>query len=259
MKVLIVDDHALIRDALGRVLISLVPDATLLEAGEPELAFQTIERHSDLDLILLDLSLPGMHGLTALRSLRAKYPAIAVVVVSATADRESVKQALDSGAMGFIPKSSSNEVMKNALSLVLAGSVYVPPELSGVARQHNPSDASCAKPTHAFGHWSYRETGSNPRTDDGGSVEQADLPRAQPGRVDRQESDQRHIEGSQRDQSNTGSAGSGKAATRTAIDRETFPNDSRTMSLCSDSNFAVRTRQQLCQKSAQLERRYRLM
>ena len=131
MKVLIVDDHALIRDALGRVLRSLVPDATVLEAGEPELAFQTIESHPDLDLILLDLSLPGMHGLPALRSLRAKYPAIAVVVVSATADHESVKQALDSGAMGFIPKSSSNEVMKSALSLVLAGSVYVPPELVG--------------------------------------------------------------------------------------------------------------------------------
>ena len=149
MKVLIVDDHALIRDALGRVLISLVPDAAVLEAGEPELAFQTIEGHPDLDLVLLDLSLPGMHGLTALRSLRSKYPAIAVVVVSATADRESVKQALDSGAMGFIPKSSSNEVMKNALSLVLAGSVYVPPELvgRGVAKQPIETQAPLGKRT----------------------------------------------------------------------------------------------------------------
>ena len=138
VKALIIDDHALIRDALGRVLISLVPDATVLEAAEPELAFKTLESHPDLDLILLDLSLPGMHGLTALRSLRAKYPAIAVVVVSATADRESVKQALDSGAMGFIPKSSSNEVMKNALSLVLAGSVYVPPELVGRGASKQP-------------------------------------------------------------------------------------------------------------------------
>ena len=58
VKTLIIDDHALIRDALGRVLISLVPDATVLEAGEPELAFQTIERHSDLDLILLDYRCP---------------------------------------------------------------------------------------------------------------------------------------------------------------------------------------------------------
>lgn len=131
MKVLIIDDHALIRDALARVLVSLDPDVTVFEAGEPELAFQTIERESDLDLVLLDLSLPGMHGLTALKSLRAKHPAIAVVVVSATADRESVKQVLDAGAMGFIPKSSSNEVMKNALRLVLAGSVYVPPEMVG--------------------------------------------------------------------------------------------------------------------------------
>src|SRR5688572_20950144 len=145
MKVLIVDDHALIRDALCRVLISLVPDATVLEAGEPELAFKTVESHSDLDLILLDLSLPGMHGLTALRSLRAKHPAIAVVVVSATADRESVKQALDSGAMGFIPKSSSNEVMKNALRLVLAGSVYVPPELVGRGASPQPVTTQAAQ------------------------------------------------------------------------------------------------------------------
>ena len=131
MKILIIDDHALLRDALARVLIGLIPDATVLEAADPESAFKTIERESDLDLVLLDLSLPGMHGLTALRSLRDDYPAIAVVVVSATADRDSVKQVLDAGAMGFIPKSSSNEVMKNALRLVLAGSVYVPPELVG--------------------------------------------------------------------------------------------------------------------------------
>jgi len=145
MKALIIDDHALIRDALARVLISLAPDATVFEAGEPESAFQTIERESDLDLVLLDLSLPGMHGLTALRSLRAKHPAIAVVVVSATADRESVKQVLDAGAMGFIPKSSSNEVMKNALRLVLAGSVYVPPELVGRGATAQPVETQVAR------------------------------------------------------------------------------------------------------------------
>ena len=131
MKVLIVDDHALVRDALARVLASLVPDLIVFEAGEPELAFRTLEREADLELVLLDLSLPGMHGLTALRSMRASHPAVAVVVVSATSDRASVAQVLDAGAMGFIPKSSSNDVMKNALRLVLAGSVYLPPELVG--------------------------------------------------------------------------------------------------------------------------------
>ena len=131
MKVLIIDDHALIRDALARVLTGLAPDVIIAEAAEPRLAFETIEREPDLDLVLLDLALPGMHGLTALKALREKYPAISVVVVSATVDRESVKEALDFGAMGYIPKSSSNEVLKNALQLVLAGGIYIPPEILG--------------------------------------------------------------------------------------------------------------------------------
>ena len=131
MKVLIIDDHALIRDALARVLTGLAPDVIIAEAAEPRLAFETIEREPDLDLVLLDLALPGMHGLTALKALREKYPAISVVVVSASVDRESVKEALDFGAMGYIPKSSSSEVLKNALQLVLAGGIYIPPEILG--------------------------------------------------------------------------------------------------------------------------------
>ena len=107
--------------------------------------FKQSERESDLELVLLDLSLPGMHGLTALKSLRANHPAIAVVVVSATADRDSVKQVLDAGAMGFIPKSSSNEVMKNALRLVLAGSVYIPPELVGRGTSAQPIETHTAQ------------------------------------------------------------------------------------------------------------------
>ena len=131
MKVLIVDDHALIRDALSRVLANLAPDMTVLEATDPRLALEMIERQPDLDLVLLDLSLPGIHGLSVLQTLREKYPAISVVVISATSDRDNVKRALDHGALGFIPKSSSNEVLQSALRLVLAGGIYVPPEILG--------------------------------------------------------------------------------------------------------------------------------
>ena len=73
-----------------------------------------------------------MHGLSVLQSLREKHPAISVVVISATSDRENVKRALDHGALGFIPKSSSNEVLRNALQLVLAGGIYIPPEIFGL-------------------------------------------------------------------------------------------------------------------------------
>ena len=131
MKVLIVDDHELIRAALARVLTGLSADAVVREAADPRRAFEVIEAEPDLDLVLLDLALPGMHGLTALQALREEHPSISVVVVSATADRDSVQRALDHGALGFIPKSSSNEVLKNALRLVLAGSIYIPPEMLG--------------------------------------------------------------------------------------------------------------------------------
>ena len=116
MKALVVDDHALVRDALARVLTGLVPDPTVLEAGEPETAFQTIERTPDLELVLLDLSLPGMHGMTVLRVF-AREASVDRRSSSSRrrSDRESVEEVLEAGAMGFIPKSSSNEVMKNAL------------------------------------------------------------------------------------------------------------------------------------------------
>jgi DNA-binding NarL/FixJ family response regulator len=129
MKALIVDDHALLRDALARVLTMLAPGAEVHQAAEPKQAFELIEGQPDLDLVLLDLALPGMHGLAVLKSLRERHPAISVVVISASVDRETVRRALDCGAMGFIPKSSSNEVLKGALQLVLAGGMYIPPEV----------------------------------------------------------------------------------------------------------------------------------
>jgi DNA-binding NarL/FixJ family response regulator len=90
-----------------------------------------IEAQPDLDLVLLDLNLPGMQGLAALTELRTRYPAVSVVVVSAANDRVSVTQALDHGAMGYIPKSSSNELLASALRLVVSGGIYIPPEILG--------------------------------------------------------------------------------------------------------------------------------
>jgi len=129
MKILVVDDHALIRTALRGVLGQLDRDVTILEASDCRSAFELIERQPDLDLVLLDLSLPGTHGLTALKELRANHPALPVVVLSSANDRASVTQALDQGAMGYIPKLSSNEVLIGALRLVLSGGIYIPPEI----------------------------------------------------------------------------------------------------------------------------------
>jgi DNA-binding NarL/FixJ family response regulator len=131
MKVLVVDDHALIRDALRHVLEQLEREVTVFEAGDCGQAFAVIEAQPELELVLLDLNLPGMHGLAALSELRTRYPAVSVVVVSAADDRGSVTQALDHGAMGYIPKSSSNEVLASALRLVLSGGIYIPPAILG--------------------------------------------------------------------------------------------------------------------------------
>jgi DNA-binding NarL/FixJ family response regulator len=133
MEVLIVDDHALIRDALRRVLEQLGREVTVFEAGDCGRAFALIEAQPELELVLLDLNLPGMHGLAALGELRTRYPAVSVVVISAAEDRASVTQALDHGAMGYIPKSSSNEVLASALRLVLSGGIYIPPAILGAA------------------------------------------------------------------------------------------------------------------------------
>ncbi len=129
MKILAVDDHPLIRDALSQVLKLLDPDMHLLSAATAHETLVTADRHPDLNLILLDLSLPDANGFEVLHQLREQHPGIPVVVLSATDDAATVMRALDDGAMGFIPKTSSNDVLLGALRLVLAGGVYLPAEV----------------------------------------------------------------------------------------------------------------------------------
>ena len=111
MKVLLVDDHALIRDALRGVLKELVEDASVLEASDCRQAMALIESHPDLHLILLDLNLPDRDGFSVIADLRRRHATISLVVLSASHDRDTVMRALDLGALGFIPKSSPREVM----------------------------------------------------------------------------------------------------------------------------------------------------
>src|SRR3982750_2756200 len=150
MKILVVDDHALIRTALRGVLAQLDGGLTLLEASDCRSAFDLIEAQPDLDLVLLDLNLPGKHGLAALEELRTRYPALPVVVLSSANDRASVMQALDLGAMGYIPKLSSNEVLISALRLVLSGGIYIPPEI--LARSGQAQSAAAETAAAASGH-----------------------------------------------------------------------------------------------------------
>ena len=128
MKLLVIDDHPLLREAVQGVVTRLEPGAMVLAAGDSERGFAIADAEPDLDLVLLDLTLPGLAGIPALKAWRRRYPEVPVVVLSSADDRPTVLAAIAAGAAGFIPKSSPNEVLLNALRLVLAGGKYLPPE-----------------------------------------------------------------------------------------------------------------------------------
>jgi len=128
MKILVIDDHPLVRDAMAHLVAHLGGDVDVLEAPDCAAGLALARAHADIDLVLLDLNLPGLRGIPALERFRREHPAAPVVIVSAFRNRDTVNDAIRRGAMGFIPKSSSRQTIVNALRLVLSGSVYVPPE-----------------------------------------------------------------------------------------------------------------------------------
>ena len=149
MKILVVDDHVLIREALRGVLRELKEDAAIVEAPDSRQAMQRTAENPDLDLILLDLNLPDRSGFDVLAELRERHPAISVVVLSASSDRDDIARALDLGALGFIPKSASREVMLSAFKLVFAGGIYVPPEILDRSRAAPKASARSGRPPSA--------------------------------------------------------------------------------------------------------------
>ena len=127
MKVLLVDDHQVFREGLAILLKRLDDQVEAVEAASCAEAFSCLERESEIELILLDVGLPDMSGLDGIAAIRERGPGIPIVVLSSQEDRASVMQALDSGAMGYIPKTSSSDIMISALRLILANGIYLPP------------------------------------------------------------------------------------------------------------------------------------
>jgi len=130
VNVLVVDDHPLVLDALRQIVRKLdraVAVTTARSRAECLACLEDYEAGEQTDLVLLDLGLPGANGLSLLSEVRSRHPGIPMVVVSATDDADTVNQAIDLGAMGFIPKSSTPDVMLSALRLVLSGGIYLPP------------------------------------------------------------------------------------------------------------------------------------
>jgi DNA-binding NarL/FixJ family response regulator len=126
MKILVCDDHTLVREGLRGVLEELGGPVELLEAREGGEALRLAGEHADLDLVLLDLQMPGMDGWSGLRRLRSLHPTLPVVILSASESAADVRAALDGGASGFVPKGAPASELLAALRLVLGGGVYVP-------------------------------------------------------------------------------------------------------------------------------------
>lgn len=129
MKILVVDDHALVREGLRQVLKGLDSDVDVLEAGSCSRAFELAGLHADLDLVLLDYHLPDMNGLEALDVFACQHPELPIIVLSGSVNPRVMRQVLSKGAAAFLTKSGMSDELLSVTRLVLAGDVYVPPEL----------------------------------------------------------------------------------------------------------------------------------
>ena len=126
---LIADDHPLFRGALREAVNGLFDRAEIAEAGTFEEVTELLERGGDIDLILLDLRMPGVRGFSGLMYLRAQYPSLPIVVVSANDDPAVIRRCMEFGASGFIPKTLGVEALRQAVAQVLRGEVWTPPDV----------------------------------------------------------------------------------------------------------------------------------
>ncbi len=129
MKVLLIDDHELFRDGMRYVLDKLGDGIQIFDSCSYEDALPVIQNNPDLDLILLDLGLPGLSDIDALKAIRTEAPSTPVVILSSNSDGKKVQDILELGAQGYIPKSTNSKILLNSLKLVLAGGIYIPPEI----------------------------------------------------------------------------------------------------------------------------------
>jgi DNA-binding NarL/FixJ family response regulator len=128
MRVLIADDHALVRRGLHLLLSKLYPEAEVLEASDVAGALKAAAAASELDLVLCDLAMPGMEQMRGLKALKERLPEVPVVILSGHSNPDDIVRAIELGARGYILKSASDEAFRHAVSLVLSGEIYLPSE-----------------------------------------------------------------------------------------------------------------------------------
>lgn len=142
MKILHIDDHVLFMEGMNYALQTMAENVTVIQTTNCQEALEVALAQDGFDLALLDLHMPGIHGHVCLKAFCEAYSHLPVVVLSASEDVADVRLALDQGASGFIPKSSSTQVMIGALKLVLAGGIYIPPlMLAGIAYSSHATES----------------------------------------------------------------------------------------------------------------------
>ncbi|MCF8998272.1 response regulator [Acinetobacter nectaris] len=143
MNILIVDDHPLFRHALIQAVRHGLPQAQIQEKATVKEFYEYLESGAEPDLVLLDLNLPGASGFSALVHVRAQYPAIPIVVVSAHEETSVIRRAITHGAMGYIPKSANPDNISDAITQVLEGDIWLPANISA----HHINDACSSDET----------------------------------------------------------------------------------------------------------------
>ncbi|HEY4040093.1 MAG TPA: response regulator transcription factor [Burkholderiaceae bacterium] len=138
MKVLLVDDHSLITDAVSALLQDIDPDVEIHTAGTAPGAMKLVEQHPDADLLLLDLGVPGATGTSLLEAIVAQVSDLKILVLSGMQDQRSVLRTLQLGAAGFVPKSMATDKLLSAIKFVMSGGFYIPADLLEEAQRLGP-------------------------------------------------------------------------------------------------------------------------
>ena len=144
-RLLIADDHPLFRGAMREAVSGALGSSEIAEAATFEEVTGLLERGREVDLILLDLRMPGVRGFSGLMYLRAQYPSVPIVVVSANDDPDVIRRCMEFGASGFFPKTLGADVLRAAIARVLAGEVWTPPDFDAARKTDAESAAMIAR------------------------------------------------------------------------------------------------------------------
>src|SRR5215468_6894299 len=144
-RLVIADDHPLFRGALREAVTGLFERDAIAEAGSFDDIAKLLDRNNDVDLVLLDLAIPGVRGFSGLMYMRAQYPGVPVVIVSGNDDPAVIRRCMDFGASGFVPKTLSVKAIRSAIEQVLDGGIWTPPDLDPSDKSDDRSAAMLAR------------------------------------------------------------------------------------------------------------------